>query len=222
MQPPSGKGKLSQATAAAAAPFGRPGKRVVMAAGEPASSEATQILAEMAAGDRSAAQRLLPMIYDEFRSLAARYLGRERAGHTLEPTALVHEAYMRLVDQSRVNWQGRTHFFAVGAQLMRRILVDHARHKGRAKRGGGRARITLDEHVAISPQRDEDLLALDEALQKLAQVDPRQAQVVELRFFGGLSVDEVAQVLGVSKRTVESDWTMVRAWLRRELTRDEA
>ncbi len=192
-----------------------------MAASESSASDATQVLAELAAGDQAAAQRLLPMIYDEFRALAARYLGRERAGHTLEPTALVHEAYMRLVDQSRVNWQGRTHFFAVGAQLMRRILVDHARHKHRVKRGGGRQRITLDEHVAISPQRDEDLLALDEALQKLAELDPRQAQVVELRFFGGLSVEEVATVLGVSKRTVEADWTMVRAWLRRELSRDD-
>ena len=192
-----------------------------MAAGESSASDATRVLAELAAGDQAAAQRLLPMIYDEFRALAARYLGRERAGHTLEPTALVHEAYMRLVDQSRVNWQGRTHFFAVGAQLMRRILVDHARHKHRVKRGGGRQRITLDEHVAISPQRDEDLLALDEALQKLAELDPRQAQVVELRFFGGLSVEEVATVLGVSKRTVEADWTMVRAWLRRELSRDD-
>jgi len=184
--------------------------------------QVTQILCDIQEGDRSAAEKLFELLYDEFRELAGRYLRRERGDHTLEPTALVHEVYMKLVDQTRVHWQGKTHFFAVGAQAMRRILVDHARHHQRVKRGGGRQRIALDEQVALSPERDEDLLALDEALIKLAKVDARQATIVELRFFGGLTVAEVAEVLGVSKRTVESEWTMVRAWLRRELREDEA
>lgn len=185
-------------------------------------SQVTAVVDEIVSGDREAAQRLFPLLYDAFHRLAARYLKRESPGHTLSPTALVHEAYMKLVDQTRVNWQGKTHFFAVGAQAMRRILVDHARAKHRAKRGGGRARIQLDEQIALSPQRDEDLLAVDEALDKLAKVDPRQATIVELRFFGGLGVAEVAEVLGVSKRTVEAEWTAVRAWLRRELDDKDA
>jgi RNA polymerase sigma factor (TIGR02999 family) len=182
-------------------------------------SAITQAVNDVAAGDASPVERLFPLVYDALRKLAGRYLKAEKAGHTLSPTALVHEAYLKLVDQRHVRWHGRTHFFAVGAQVMRRILVDHARHKHRLKRGGERARIRLEEHIALSPERDEDLLAVDEALGKLAQVDPRQAAIVELRFFGGLSVAEVAEVLGVSKRTVEGEWTMVRAWLRRELSR---
>jgi len=185
----------------------------------PSTAQVTQVLREIEEGDRSANQKLFSLLYEEFHKLAARYLRRERADHTLQPTALVHEAFMKLVNQNQVRWQGKTHFFAVGAQAMRRILVDHARQKQREKRGGGRQFITLDKQVAISPERDADLLALDEALDKLAQVDPRQASIVELRFFGGLSVAEVAEVLGVSKRTVEGDWTMVRAWLRRELSK---
>jgi len=185
-----------------------------------ASSEVTTLLAEMKDGDPSAAKRLMPLVYDEFRALAARYLRRERSDHTLQPTALVHEAYLKLIDQTRVNWQGRTHFFAVGAQIIRRILVDHARQHNRQKRGGGAGRVVLDDAVALAPQREEEVLALDEALEKLATLDSRQAQVVEMRFFGGLSVEEVAKVLGVSKRTVEGDWTMARAWLLRELTRE--
>lgn len=185
------------------------------------SSQVTQVIGELVAGDRSAAERLFPLLYDAFHELAGRYLKSERSGHTFSPTALVHEAYLKLVDQTRVQWQGKTHFFAIGAQAMRRILVDHARHRQRQKRGGGRDRIELDESVAISPQRDEDLIAVDEALGKLAQVDARQAAIVELRFFGGMSVAEVAEVLGVSKRTVEAEWTMVRAWLRRELSHEE-
>jgi RNA polymerase sigma-70 factor, ECF subfamily len=184
-------------------------------------SEITQIVGAVAAGDGSAVQRLFPLLYDAFHDLAARYLRGERRGHTLSPTALVNEAYLKLVDQTRVDWRGRTHFFAIGAQVMRRILVDHARGKKRAKRGGTGRRITLDEHVALSPGRDEDLLAVDEALGKLAQIDPRQALIVELRFFGGLTVADVAEALGVSKRTVEAEWTAVRAWLRRELADDE-
>lgn len=182
-----------------------------------AREDVTQVLEALGRGDRKAADKLLPLVYDEFRALARHYLAQERLNHTLQPTALVHEAYMKLVDQSRVDWQGKSHFFAVAAQAMRRILVDHARSRQRDKRGGGRARVVLDEAVALSPQKDEDVLALDEALEKLAQLDARQARVVELRFFGGMSVEEVAEALGVSKRTVEGDWTFARAWLSREL-----
>jgi RNA polymerase sigma factor (TIGR02999 family) len=184
------------------------------------AAQITQLLASMKDGDPSAAEKLMPLVYDEFRALAARHLRRERSNHTLQPTALVHEAYLRLIDQTRVDWKGRTHFFAVGAQAIRRILVDHARNRNRQKRGGGAGKVTLDEAVALAPQRQEEILALDEAMEKLAKLDPRQAQVVEMRFFGGLSVEEVATVLGVSKRTVEGDWTMARAWLMRELSRD--
>jgi RNA polymerase sigma factor (TIGR02999 family) len=182
-----------------------------------ARDNVSQVLEDMKKGDNRAADKLLPLVYDEFRALARHYLAQERANHTLQPTALVHEAYMKLVDQTRVDWQGRSHFFAVAAQAMRRILVDHARSRQRDKRGGGRARVILDDDVALSPQKDEDVLALDESLQRLAKLDPRQAKVVELRFFGGMSVEEVAQALGVSKRTVEGDWTFARAWLSREL-----
>jgi RNA polymerase sigma-70 factor, ECF subfamily len=185
-----------------------------------AGSEITKLLITLKDGDRaSAAAKLMPLVYDEFRALAARHLRRERADHTLQPTALVHEAYLRLIDQTRVDWQGRTHFFAVGAQAIRRILVDHARQRKRQKRGGGAGRVVLDESVALAPQRAEEILALDEALSRLGQLDSRQAQVVEMRFFAGMSVDEVAGVLGVSKRTIEGDWTMARAWLMRELSR---
>ncbi|HEY4308688.1 MAG TPA: sigma-70 family RNA polymerase sigma factor [Pirellulales bacterium] len=181
------------------------------------SSEATRIVNALASGDQHAAEELLPLVYDEFRRLADDYLRQETRAHTLQPTALVHEAYLKLIDQTRVNWQGRTHFFAVGAQAMRRILVDHARARHRAKRGGGWQRIELDDQLILSPDRDADLLAVDEAIEKLALLDPRQARIVELRFFGGLTMDEVAEVLGVSKRTVENEWTIIRAWLRREL-----
>ena len=177
----------------------------------------TSVLEAADRGEAIRADELLPLVYDDLRSLARRYLARENAGHTLQPTALVHEAWVRLVDQSRVQWKGRTHFFAIGAQAMRRVLVDHARGRLRDKRGGGRPRVELREDVALASERDEDVLAVDEALEKLARLDERQARIVELRFFGGLSVEEVAEVLGVSKRTVEAEWTMLRAWLRREL-----
>ncbi len=187
-------------------------------ANEP-TSPITELLGEIKSSDPAASKKLFELLYKDLHGLARRYLNRERGGHTLQPTALLHEAYLKLVDQSRVDWQGKTHFFAIGAQVMRRILIDHERGRRRAKRGGKRLRIELDENLVLSPDRDEDLLSLDEALSKLAQVDPRQATIVELRFFGGLTVAEVAEVLNVSKRTVESEWTMVRAWLRRELTR---
>jgi RNA polymerase sigma-70 factor (ECF subfamily) len=181
------------------------------------TSQITEILNSV--GDKgSPADQLLPIVYDDLHALAEKYLRAEPAGHTLQPTALVHEAYMKLVDQTRVDWQGRTHFFAVGAQAMRRILVDHARRRRAVKRGGDRQRITVDEQLLAEGRRDEDLLALDEALKKLADLDTQQAKMVELRFFGGLNVAETATALGMSKRTAEREWTMVRSWLRRELT----
>jgi RNA polymerase sigma-70 factor (ECF subfamily) len=184
-------------------------------------SQVTRILKDLKEGDRSASQRLWQAVYDEFRTLAAGYLGRERKGHTLQPTALVNEAYLKLVNQDGVDWKGRTHFFAVGAQAMRRILVDYARQHQAAKRGGGQQRITLDEGLLVDSPHEEDLLALEDAMTKLAELDPKQAKMVELRFFGGLTVAEVAEVMEMSKRSVEREWTMVRAWLRRELSGKE-
>jgi len=163
---------------------------------------------------------LLPLIYEELRRLAGSYLRRERAGHTLQATELVHEAYAKLVDQSRVQWQGRTHFFAVAANAMRRLLVDHARKRSREKRGGGQQRVTLQEEILTVRGFDvplDELVALDGALTELSELSPRQAQVVEMRCFTGLKVDEVADHLGVSRRSVEADWTHARAWLRRRL-----
>ncbi len=182
------------------------------------ASQVTRLLDELKEGDRSALKKLLPLVYDEFRGLAADYLRRERKDHTLQPTALVHEAYLKLVDQTRVDWQGRTHFFAIGAQAMRRILVDHARKHQAAKRGGGQTRIAIDEDLLADSQRNEDLLALDDAMAKLAELDSGQAKMVELRFFGGLKVAEVAEAMGMSKRSVEREWTMARTWLKRELS----
>lgn len=176
-----------------------------------------KVLAAIAEGQQDAAEQLMPMVYDELHQVAERMLRHESRGHTLQPTALVNEAYLRLVGQTNVDWQGKTHFFAIGAKMMRRILVDHARQKKSQKRGGRFHRIALSEDLCVSNSNDEDVLAIEEALAKLEKLDSRQAKIVELRFYGGLSVHEVAEVLGVSKRTVESDWTMVRAWLRREL-----
>ncbi|MEM8930189.1 MAG: sigma-70 family RNA polymerase sigma factor [Acidobacteriota bacterium] len=165
-------------------------------------------------------EALMAEVYDELRRVAASYLRHERANHTLEPTALVHEAYMRLVDGDRVSYNGRSHFFAIGARVMRRLLVDHARKKGSQKRGGDWHQVTLDRAADPLFGREysaEEILALDEALDRLARSDPRPAQVVELRWFGGLEVAEVARHLGVSKRTIEGDWAYARAWLAREL-----
>jgi RNA polymerase sigma factor (TIGR02999 family) len=176
-------------------------------------------------GTAAVPEELLPLIYDELHRLAAFYMSRERPGHTLQPTALVHEAYLKLVDQSRVNWRGRTHFLAVGAQAMRRLLIDHARARGSEKRGGSWRRVTLAQ--AITPHAGSDLdpeqlLTLHTAIDKLAELDTRQARIVELRYFGGMTVPEVATVLGVSRRTVEDHWVHARAWLRRELKGGEA
>ena len=182
------------------------------------SSDLTQILID-ARAERPAdvAKKLMPLVYDELRELAARYLRSERCGHTLQPTALVHEAFMRLVDQDRVDWKGRTHFYAVGAEAMRRILIDHARARGRGKRGGKWQRVVLNEEDAPQEFQDIDLVALHVALEALAALDKQQARIVELRFFGGLTVEEVAHVLEVSKRKVEGDWSHAKAWLRSAL-----
>lgn len=182
------------------------------------SIDVSAVLAEIVAGKDDATERLMPLVYDEMRRIAQRLLRHENPGHTLQPTALVNEAFLRLAGKNSIDWQGKTHFFAIGAKVMRRILVDHARGKKTQKRGGEQCRIPLSDELCVSSRNDEDVLAVEEALQKLEDLDQRQAQVVELRFFGGLTVEEVAEALGVSKRTVESDWTMVRAWLRRELS----
>ena len=187
----------------------------------PHSSDVAQCLKAAAAGESSAAQRLTESVYVELRGLAARILEQESPGHTLQPTALVHEAFLRLVDQRNVDLQGRTHFFAVAAQSMRRILVDHARKKMRQKRGGRRRHLSLDERLVIRRECEEDVLAVEEALNRLAEMDQQQATIVELRFFGGLSVGEVAAVLQLSKRTVEREWTAIRAWLRQQLAEDK-
>lgn len=184
--------------------------------------ETTRLLVDLGRGDPSAAARLLPLVYDELRALAGRYFRRQRSDHTLQPTALVHEAFLRLVDQTHAQWNDRAHFFAVAAQAMRQILINHALARAAAKRGGGRARIALAEDLAPAAEHEFDALALDEALKQLAELDERKARIVELRFFGGLSVEEVAEVLGVSKTTVESDWRMARAWLSRALSVEEA
>jgi len=182
----------------------------------------TQLLLGWGKGDKEALDQLLPLVYDELRRQAARYLRRERAGHTLQTTALIHEAYIRLVDQKRVQWQNRAHFFGIAAQLMRRILVDHARSKHRVKRGGSDVRVSLAEASLTVKARDLDVLAIDEALDRLAQVDERQAKVVELRFFSGLSVEETAEVLQISPATVKREWSMAKAWLHREISNDQS
>jgi RNA polymerase sigma factor (TIGR02999 family) len=177
----------------------------------------TQILQEVSGGNREAPARLMPLVYDELRRLADHYLRRERPDHTLQPTALVHEAYLRLIDQTRVDWQNRAHFFGVAAQLMRRILVDHARRHQAEKRGGFGQKLPLDEAVDYSQTRDVDLVKLDDALTALAKFDARQSRIVELRFFGGLTIEETAEALAVSPATVKVDWNMAKAWLRREI-----
>jgi RNA polymerase sigma factor (TIGR02999 family) len=182
-----------------------------------AHDHATRILGELAAGDRLRAPELANLVYDNLRRYAAALMGREAGPRTLEPTALVHEAYVRLVDQSRVSWQGRTHFFAVGAEMIRRVLVGDARRRHAQKRGGDRKRVALESHDPDGLDAGVDVLALDDALRKLAALDPRAARVVELRYFGGLREADVGEMLGVSASTVRDDWRMARAWLRNEL-----
>ena len=183
----------------------------------PPPSEVTHLLLEHTGGDPAAAEKLLPLVYQELRTLAGRLMREERRNHTLEPTALVHEAYIRLVDARAVDWQGRAHFLALAAQAMRRVLVDHARKRGTWKRGGGTRRITLTILDRDLEKPVLDILALDQALEELARLSTRQAEVVKLRFFSGLSCREVGHILSISERTVKDDWAMARAWLLREL-----
>jgi RNA polymerase sigma-70 factor (ECF subfamily) len=179
--------------------------------------EVTMLLSALKRGDDAAAARLMPLIYDELRRLAASYMRRERTDHTLQATALVHEAYLKLVEQRSTDWQSRAHFFGVAAQLMRRILVDHARGHSRQKRGGEQVKVTLDEAFVFAERQADEVLAVDDSLNELAKMDPRQARVVELRFFGGLSVEEAADVLGVSPKTIKREWSVAKAWLTADL-----
>jgi RNA polymerase sigma-70 factor, ECF subfamily len=181
------------------------------------STDVTILLSALTRGDDGAASKLIPAVYDELRRLAGSYMRRERVDHTLQATALVHEAYMKLVEQRSTNWQSRAHFFGVAAQLMRRILIDHARGHSRQKRGGEDKKVSLDEAFVFSEQQADELLAVDDSLNQLAKIDPRQARVVELRFFGGLSVEEAAEVLGISPKTVKRDWSVAKAWLYADL-----
>ena len=178
----------------------------------------TQLLNDWSKGDQAALDNLMPLVYSELRRLASNYLRRERPGHTLQPTALVNEAYLKLVDQRNAKWQNRAQFFGISAQLMRRILVDHARQHLAAKRGGpNQQRLSITNADGLAKQSTLDLLGLNEALNDLAKLDPQQSRIVELKFFGGLSIEEAAEVLGSSHATVERDWKMARAWLRRQL-----
>lgn len=179
--------------------------------------EVTRLLLEWRGGDRAALDQLLPLVYHELHQQAARYLRRERPDHTLQATALVHEAYLQLVDQSQVNWQNRAHFFGAAAQAMRRILVDSARAHQAEKRGAGADNLPLDEAIGIADKRSSDLIALDDALHTLAHLDAQQCRVVELRYFGGLSIDETAEVLGISPATVKREWNSAKVWLHHEI-----
>lgn len=183
------------------------------------SKEVSLLLQAWSDGDRNAVDKLLPLVYDELHRQAHRFLRRERQGHTLQTTALIHEAYLTLVDQNRVNWQNREHFFAISANLMRRILVNYANARLRKKRGGSLEKLELDDTILIATKkRDFDLLALDEALTRLAAMDKQQAEIVELRYFSGLTIEETASVMGISPATIKRDWKMTRAWLYRELS----
>jgi RNA polymerase sigma factor (TIGR02999 family) len=180
-------------------------------------ADVTRLLVLWTGGNQQAMEDLLPLVYDELRKLARRYLQRERPGHTLQSTALVHEAYLRMIDQHDVSWQGRAHFFGIAAQMMRRILVDHARGRDAAKRGAGACKLTLDEDLLAPAERDINLVALDQALDTLSKLDSQQGRIVELRFFAGLSIEETAEVLKISPATVKRDWAMAKAFLSRQL-----
>ncbi len=187
---------------------------------KPTGEQVTALLKEWSAGDRGALERLMPLVYGELRKLAAAHLKAERGDHTLQPTALVHEAYIRLVGQRSVSWANRAHFYGIAAQMMRRVLVDHARRRLAAKRTPGALYVDLGEQAAAAPDRAPELLSLDRALTELERLDPRQARVVELRFFAGLSVEETAEVAGVSTATVKREWRTARAFLRHEIWLD--
>ena len=185
----------------------------------PSQNEVTQLLLAWSHGDKAALEELTPLVYSELHQLAGRHMRRERAGHPLQTTALVNEAYVRLVDLRQVRWQNRAHFFGVAAQLMRHILVDFARARSRAERGGYKQQVSLEEVAVMSNEKSADFIALDDALRSLAQIDPRKSRMVELRFFGGLSVEETAEALNVSPRTVMREWSLARDWLYRELSK---
>jgi RNA polymerase sigma factor (TIGR02999 family) len=187
----------------------------------PAPHEVTQLLIDWSNGSQDAVERLFPLVYEELRRLAHRYMRRERPGNTLQTTAVVHEAYLRLIDQKHVQWQNRAHFFAIAARMMRRILITHAQSLAYAKRGGGALKVSLDEAAILSPVRARELIALDDALKSLAVIDVRRSQVVELRFFGGLSNEEIAEVLKISPNTVMRDWNVAKAWLYREMSKEQ-
>ena len=189
-----------------------------MTTSSPSRQAVTQLLGDWSRGDTDALERLIPLVEPELHRLAHHYMSRERAGHTLQTTALINEAYLRLVDNSKPPWQNRNHFVEAAAQLMRRIMVDHARERLSLKRGGGAVRVTLDETAWVTDARSEELLALDEALANLAALDSRKSQVVELRYFGGLTAEETAGFLNLSLRTVEREWNMAKAWLYRALS----
>lgn len=184
------------------------------------SHDVTLLLSRVSEGDNSAPGKLLELVYEDLRHLAAAYMKDERSDHTLQATALVHEAYLRLVDWENVTWENRAQFFAVAAQVMRRVLVDHARGRNAAKREGSQHKLALDEAVSFADEKEFDVLALEEALSSLEKLDPRQAKIVELRFFGGLSIEEVAHVLKISPTTVKREWTIAKAWFQRELGRN--
>jgi RNA polymerase sigma factor (TIGR02999 family) len=188
----------------------------------PASQGVTQLLVDWSNGDQAALHKLLPLVNAELRQLAKRYMRRENPGHTLQTSALVNEAYIRLIDQQQVRWQNRAHFFGIAAQLMRRILIDHARSHHYAKRGGGALRVSLDETAAVTNARAAELLAVDEALEKLTAMDARKGRIVELRFFGGLTEEETAEVIGISSPTVQREWRAAKAWLHRMLTDEKS
>ena len=185
---------------------------------ESSAQNVTKLLVQWSKGDQRALEALVPLVYEELRRVARYYLRQEKQNHTLSSTALVHEAYLRLVNQKDVNWQNRAHFFGVAAQMMRRILVDHARHHAYAKRGGGALTLALEEAIATPRRREIDLVALDDALDSLAKLDERQSRMVELRFFGGLSIEETSEVLGISAPTVKREWASARAWLYQEIS----
>ena len=184
----------------------------------PAPNEITQLLKDWSSGDQTALDKLMPLVYEELHQLAHQYMRREQPGHLLQTSALINEAYLRLVDQQETHWENRAHFFGIAARLIRQILVDEARKRNAAKRGGGDIQVSLMEAANASQQQAANVIALDEALQNLAVVDSRQSEIVELRFFGGLSIEETAQVLNVSPGTVMRDWTFARAWLRNEMS----
>ena len=185
----------------------------------PPSSDVSRLLTRLQEGDGRALDRLMPLVHDELRRLARAQMRRERVDHTLQTTALAHEAYLRMVSLEKQDWHGRAHFFGVAAAVMRRILIDHARKHRAARRGQGVKHVALDDVAPVAPERPEELIALDEALERLRELDPRQERIVELRFFGGLGVEETAAVLGISPRTVKREWAVARAWLRGELGR---